>query len=360
MLRKKSMLRSIVYGAGGLLVALMTVTNTATAASDTSRHGTANCDSTITIPVALAPGQPADATLSGVLCQPKHHGKSSSVDILVHGATYDRSYWDFGYQHPQYSYIQQAIQDGRTVFFYDRLGNGKSSRLDSTRVTMAADAYALHQVITYLEKHEHFRTINVVGHSFGSLISQLEASQYTDIDRLVITDALQSTGPVLVNGLLQMVSANQVPQFAGAGYDDGWQVSKLGTKGAFYNTATADPNVIAYDETHQGVASSTQLAEGRIQRVLPPDTNPIGKIKAPVLIVVGEQDGLYCGLAVDCTNKQAVLDFEKPYYKQARRLDVVTIPDSGHDINLQSHTADVAKNIDKWLRTTPVNHWPHH
>lgn len=352
MLRISSVFRTATYAVASLAVVLVATATTSSVNAHSSHPKSANCNRNVTIRVALAPGQPADATIAGTLCKPKYYSKSSTVDVLLHGATYDRNYWDFSYQNPKYSYAHQAVQDGRTVFFYDRLGNGKSSRLDSTKVTMDADAYALHQVITYLRQHGHYRTVNVVGHSFGSLIGLLEASKYTDIDRLVVTGSLQSAGPALVNGLLQNVPASQVPQFANAGYDNGWLVGKLGTKSAFYNVATADPNVIAYDENHQGIASSTQLAEGRAQRVLPPHTNPIGKVKTPVLLVTGEQDGLYCGIALDCTNKQAVLDFEKPYYIQAQRLDVLTIPDTGHDIHLQSNGSAATKKINKWLQHT--------
>lgn len=197
-----------------------------------------DCNTNTNIKVALAPGEPATHTIAGTLCKPRGYDHNRSIDILVHGATYNRSYWDFEYNSPQYSYAKKAVEDGRTVFFYDRLGNGKSSMLPSASVTMQADAYALHQIIQQFRK-DHYKQVNVVGHSFGSMIAQLEASQYNDIDRLVVTGSLQSTGPVLVNGLIKSHQANQDAQFEGAGYDNGWLTSIPGTKGAFYNTATS-------------------------------------------------------------------------------------------------------------------------
>src|ERR1700730_8972284 len=49
--------------------------------------------SDVHIPVALADGAPKTYTMYGRLCQPST-GPSKTIQILVHGITYDHNYWD--------------------------------------------------------------------------------------------------------------------------------------------------------------------------------------------------------------------------------------------------------------------------
>lgn len=38
--------------------------------------------------------------------------RANTLQILVHGATYDTSYWDFGFQPGNYSYVHFAAAQG--------------------------------------------------------------------------------------------------------------------------------------------------------------------------------------------------------------------------------------------------------
>src|SRR5579862_8031427 len=70
--------------------------------------------------VSLAPGQPAKQKISGTLCSPTKPNRTRAIDVLVHGATYDRSYWDSRFESPQYSYVERTLEAGRATFSYDR------------------------------------------------------------------------------------------------------------------------------------------------------------------------------------------------------------------------------------------------
>ena len=169
--------------------------------------------------VSLTSGQPATQTISGTLCIPSKPNPSHAIDVLVHGATYDRSYWDFPYDAPRYSYVGRTLEAGRATFSYDRLGIGKSSPLPSTSVTMSADAFVLHQILQHF--HAQFRVINLIGHSYGSRIAQLESSEYNDATRLVLSDALHAVGPALTKGDC-LPSGQPGALFATLGLDSGW------------------------------------------------------------------------------------------------------------------------------------------
>lgn len=301
----------------------------------------------VPVPVALGSGQPHKQYVAGTFCYP--YGKASSVDVLIHGATYDRTYWDSGYNFPQYSYVNRTLQAGRAVFYYDRLGVGKSSQLKSTDVTMDADAYVVHQLVQLFKPV--FHNVNIIGHSYGSRIAQLESSQFNDATKVVLTDSLHAVGPALANNEITQYPANQDPKFAGLGLDDGWTTTTPGNaRKAFYNLATADPNEIAYDDAHKAILSNTQFTQGQIQGRVPAGSNLTNSITRPVLLIYGQQDRLYCGLALDCSNTAAVLANEQPYYTSVASLTAKVVPDTGHDMALHPSAGTSFTMINDWLK----------
>src|SRR5215470_7676070 len=63
--------------------------------------------SAVSVPVSLAPGAAKTDHISGELCVPAGP-TPSTVQVLVAGATYDRSYWNFPYEPQRYSYVWAA------------------------------------------------------------------------------------------------------------------------------------------------------------------------------------------------------------------------------------------------------------
>lgn len=98
------------------------------------------------IPVALSPSSPINQHISGTLCLPTAALGTQKIDVLVHGITYDRTYWDSPFS-SSYSYVDRTLQQGRATFALDRIGSGKSSRPLGLQVTLASNAYTVHQVI---------------------------------------------------------------------------------------------------------------------------------------------------------------------------------------------------------------------
>ena len=267
----------------------------------------------------------------------------------MHGATYDRSYWDFPYDAPRYSYVGRTLEAGRATFSYDRLGIGKSSPLPSTSVTMSADAFVLHQILQHF--HAQFRVINLIGHSYGSRIAQLESSEYNDATRLVLSDALHAVGPALTKGEIAFHPASQDALFATLGLDSGWTTTTPAAgRAAFYYLPGADSNEIAYDDAHKSIMSTTEFQQGiEIGRV-PAGSNVSNRITRPVLLIAGEEDRLACGLALDCTNIAAVRTNEEPFYTSAASVTVITIPNTGHDLALHRSAGTSFDAINNWLK----------
>ena len=66
-----------------------------------------------------------DYTLSGTLCKPTKGGNGALL-LAIHGGGFDRSYWSPDYEPEKYNFVDYVINEGYSVFYYDRLGLGKS------------------------------------------------------------------------------------------------------------------------------------------------------------------------------------------------------------------------------------------
>ena len=98
------------------------------------------------VPVTLSPLDPTTYHVATWLCwQGTLTGKT--VQLLVHGYTYDHLYWDLPYQSPNYSYVTAAVQAGYATLNIDRLGVGLSDHPAPELLTTISDAYVLHELV---------------------------------------------------------------------------------------------------------------------------------------------------------------------------------------------------------------------
>lgn len=306
---------------------------------------------TYSVPVTVVQGDPESANLYGELC---HRGPSlpSTVQLLVHGATYDHHYWEMPVADgsaPLYDYPLVATAAGYATFNVDRLGHGASSHLSSAAVTAESGAVALHSIITKLRSGwfagHQFQKVIYVGHSYGSWEAWAELAMFhNDVDGAIITGALHHLTTFSSTAVANSTyPANQDPTFQDLNLDDGYFTTippsmNGGTsvrEQTFYYAPTADPDVVAADEAHKDVVTSGEF-NWLATYTLPPNEWPTQQMTLPVLTVVGQEDSLFCGDTGDnCTSNASLLTDELPYYPPQARLQAAVIPNSGHDIQLQ-------------------------
>lgn len=306
----------------------------------------------VTVPVALANGLPANKIIAGTLCTPYTWAENShQVDVLVHGATYNRSYWDWPTNGTAYSYVDKTLGAGRATFTYDRLGAGTSSRPVGALVTLEADAHALHQVVSWLRATHHYSQVNTIGHSLGSNVTIQEAGTYQDVDRVVVTGILHNSGFAGFLNASHFYPAMLDPAFFGL-LDPTYLTTLPNSRGGmFYNAATVDPGVIAYDETHKDKFATTELV-GSIPLLQGPAAGNIStQITAPVLTVVGELDALVCMGNVDCTSDTVLTANEAPYYADANSSMAVGIAQTGHNLPLHPSADSSFATINQWINS---------
>lgn len=99
------------------------------------------------VPYGDPVNQTASYSISATFCTPQKAGQQSKTVLLAtHGLAFDRrqvtqpllkirilltqshSYWNSPYEPDKYNFVQYAVNKGYSVFFYDRVGVGKSTK----------------------------------------------------------------------------------------------------------------------------------------------------------------------------------------------------------------------------------------
>ncbi|MHA1081285.1 alpha/beta fold hydrolase (plasmid) [Enterobacter ludwigii] len=310
--------------------------------------------SDVQIPVALVEGTLKAYTVYGRLCHPSA-GPSKTIQILVHGVTYDHNYWSLPGFGGIYDYSGAQNAAGYTTLALDRIGSaGQSSRPASGLVTLLSGAVSLHNVVQAARGGEipggPYNKVLMVGHSYGSAIAWLEDVQYNDVDAIISTGLGHLLGN-LVGIATSVQPALLDPRLAPmVGLDAGYLTTVPGTRGSlFYNQANTDPAVIAYDEANKGLFTATELGTLALYEVA-----SLG-VSGPMFMVIGQKDGLFClqggkGGGADCSNAQTLHASEASFFPNAD-IDTYVLQNAGHDINYELNAADWYAAAAAWATT---------
>ncbi|WP_226352195.1 MULTISPECIES: alpha/beta hydrolase [unclassified Pseudonocardia] len=288
----------------------------------------------VRVPVRVVGGA---GDIAGTLCAP---AGASVLQVLVHGYTYGRYYWDLPYQPETYSYVDRSTAAGIATLNIDRIGTGDSFHPLGATLTYDNHADAVHQVVRAARAGElgrAFEHIVLVGHSYGSVTAYLEAGRYQDVDALIVTGAGHQLNAVT---LAKDVAANSIPvaldpKYHDAGLDPTYMTTRPGTRSVFYRVENADPAVIELDEELKGTGNDIELATAATYLARPESRS----IDVPVLTVNGDQDSIFCSVgASDCSSAEALAAQEARYLGPRAVSEAVVLPGGGHDVSLERTT----------------------
>ncbi|KAK3074712.1 hypothetical protein LTR53_002655 [Teratosphaeriaceae sp. CCFEE 6253] len=163
--------------------------------------------------------------IAASFCTPKKpNGKEKTVVLATHGIGPGREHWNSAYKPEEYSFVQWAIAQGYSVFLYDRLGCGLSSKLvpispdtscsilmfdlsiSGYQAQLNTHVAVLQQLATIIKGGEYTGDIGkpsklaLMGFSFGSYITHNTIATYPELADAVILTAIGLNLTVGVNG----------------------------------------------------------------------------------------------------------------------------------------------------------------
>lgn len=293
--------------------------------------------STVSLPVARPTAD--DLRVTGRFCLPS--SPTDAVQVLIPGVTYDSRYWDWPDDPDTYSYVRHA--GGKhpvATLALDRIGTGTSTHPPSAAVTFDLGVEVVHQVVDALRTGRAgdrvFDRVLTVGHSYGTIVGWAEAARYHDVDGLIGSGWLHGFDPVNVARLLSSLYPATLDPAIGPSEvpDPAYLTTRPGTRSIFYYGPSTDPTVLATDDATKQTVTATEVATFGPSELLP-ETRAID---VPVFLAVGRQDAFFCGptVAARCADNATLVADEEKWFAPAARLTAVVVPDTGHDMNLQT------------------------
>ncbi|QUQ70364.1 2-succinyl-6-hydroxy-2,4-cyclohexadiene-1-carboxylate synthase [Kutzneria sp. CA-103260] len=277
-------------------------------------------------------------TVAGSLCW-SGATPSPTVQILLAGATYNRSYWDFPQQPDVYSYVRRAVAAGYTTLALDRPGTGASSHPSGALLTNATEASAVHQVVNAARlgklSSTAFTRVLLAGHSYGSVVAWYEAATYSDVDALLISGMAHEVQPAAaIPVAASLVPQSSDPHFAARPLDLTYLTTRPGARQVFWHGDHDDPAVISADEATKDTVTTAELADTLVAQAAPTTDD----ITVPVLVAAGQQDLAYA----------AALAHEAAHYPHSPCVTTHLQPDAGHDLNLSPRAPDWFTAVLAW------------
>ena len=273
--------------------------------------------------------------------------KLSTLQVLVHGLTYNHTYWDpYGAAKPGRSYARFMAKKGYVVLALDLLGTGASSVPNGEMLNFTQNVISLVQVLTPIRSQQHLqknliRHIALVGHSGGTILSVLTAGSSPHIaDFLIATGWSYAPHQVFSQDIID-AALGQTPYIRFP--------SELRTA-LFYYTPTARPRQISFDNSQL----ADQFPNGALTEGLPllmalekepieviKEISGVVQVKVPVLVQLGDMDVIA---------KPFLPEKEKVLYSGSPNVTVQVLENIGHSLNLHIDRKTGWRKIHRWLK----------
>jgi pimeloyl-ACP methyl ester carboxylesterase len=271
------------------------------------------------------------------------------VALYVHGLSFGEFYWRFR-KVPGYDFAHEQARAGHASIVIDRLGYDASGHPVGTETCVGSQADTVHQVITALREGTYrirahngpaFARVALAGHSLGSLIAQVEAYSFGEIDALVITAyADQGQSSLTVQ---ESTTTGRVCATGGEPAEDG----NAGGYAYFGQTPDDFRAAMFHSASPAVIEAATALRNrdpcGMVQSVpqgLLVDQAELGGVSVPVLIVCGAEDALF---EPDGCSRQ------EDRYSGSADVSTVMISGAGHALTLERTRQEFQAAVSTWL-----------
>ncbi|KAF1999843.1 alpha/beta-hydrolase [Amniculicola lignicola CBS 123094] len=308
-------------------------------------------------PVSGAKPSTGTYTISGTFCAPKHPrlGRESTVLVLSHGLGYDRRYWAPSYKPEKYSFVKYALDEGYSVFYYDRLGTGLSQKLSGYITQASIQQEILGKIVAGVRKGTYTCTtkakkVILVGHSFGSFISNSLIAAHPTIAEGAILTGLGYPGP---NDTTSQASQPYIPGLFGL------QIASTLSK----SFSDRDSGYLGFGDIYNHIETffhqpgyevqAAKYAHSIAQPFAAIEVASLAALKLSaekflghVLVLAGEFDFIICSGECKSTFAEKVWKFIFP---AAIRAEGYVHDGAGHGVNFASNAYESFQKIGEFL-----------
>jgi pimeloyl-ACP methyl ester carboxylesterase len=291
-------------------------------------------------------------TVVATYCEPRgehYHRKHRTLQVLVHGMTYNKEMWaGFGFS-DAYNWHAYATRAGYHTIALNRLGRGPLTHYpDPVRENQSALQDKLTQELLRQLRQGGFAGLRLpkfdkivyVGHSFGSALGNHVARDNPGAADAYVLTGYSSTVALPINLQLDFASAAIVnpARFPGLplGY---WAGQNVPVRTSYCYAGNFDPALPQVDfDNHDTFAVGEGVSPGFEMRV----TAFVG----PVLVVTGDLDVLFCPEgAAACPE---TLERTRDLFPLAN-FSTMMPKDVGHSLTLHLSAPEVINGVHEWL-----------
>ncbi len=290
-----------------------------------------------------------------------------SIQVLVHGSTYSYSYWDADQllgDPVDYSYANYMTSTkNHNLLAVDLIGAGASDKpsdingINGTTLGIEDTSSSLAQIINNLRqqsnvlRYNKYDKIILIGHSNGAIISAYTQSRYNNSDILIMTGKSIEPSPLV------SLFNTDIGEFLISTLYTKPYLNKANNPVAFlyslrpflfyhwpstnFLTFLRDPEVLSSTMAEGQIRFATEL--GLLSGKAQSDILGTNNITIPVLIQFGEYDYI---APSSLANKEYI------YWNKSIKLEIQTLNNIGHVLNLHKNNKDGWNKIDIFIRET--------
>ncbi|KAH8799099.1 hypothetical protein F5884DRAFT_812695 [Xylogone sp. PMI_703] len=158
--------------------------------------------------------------IAATFCTPTNTtlGREKKILLATHGLWFSGSYWNTQFEPKTYNFVQRAIIEGYSVFFYDRLGVNNSTQISGFEAQGLVQVEVLRQLSSLVNGGTYTGTVGkpssliLVGHAFGSFLSSALLTAYPDsADAAVFTTFGWGLNQAVFETITPRIAAYQNP-----------------------------------------------------------------------------------------------------------------------------------------------------
>ncbi|KAH7386902.1 Alpha/Beta hydrolase protein [Phaeosphaeria sp. MPI-PUGE-AT-0046c] len=146
-------------------------------------------------PVVGTKNETATYNIAASFCTPKEYSRKTVI-LATHGIGQPRTHWNAAYEPEKYNFVQHAISQGYSVWFYDRLGLGESEKVSGYTMQLRKHKAILVELAKLVKAGQYTGgfgvpdKLAVMGFSFGSYITHFAVAENPTIADAAILTAI--------------------------------------------------------------------------------------------------------------------------------------------------------------------------